>query len=204
MSRIGVSITKNCAFRGGTQEFTNVYYYENAGALPNVTQAEGIIDTLTGQEKTWHSTLVTFTRGRLWSQGGSPGSNNMIFQKNLSGTGSQAAVTSFDRERAFLVRLRAGSDSRGNPVYLRKWYHSCGNFDASAPVVSGNLDNTTAFTSPVRTVIANKADAIRTMVANGGPWELVSKAGRAFTTGEVFQAHAYLEHHQLGDMWRAQ
>jgi hypothetical protein len=204
MSRIGVSITKTIAFRGGNQEFSNVYYYENAGALPDQTQAEGIIDTLTGWEKTWHSTLVTFTRGRLWSQGGSPGSNNMIFQKNLSGTGAQAVVTSMDRERAYLFRLRAGSDSRGNPVYLRKWYHSCGLFDGAVAVGTTILDNTTGFTAGNRTALANKADTVRTMVANGGPWELVSKGGRQFTTGEQFQAHQYLEHHQLGDMWRAQ
>lgn len=204
MSRIGVSITKSCAFRGGTQEFTNVYYYENAGGLPNETQAEGIIDTLTGQEKTWHSTAVTFTRGRLWSQGGSPGTNNMIFQKNLSGTGSQTTVTGMDRERAFLVRLRAGSDSRGNPVYLRKWYHSCGRFDAAATPASNQLENTAALDSTQRAAIASKADAVRTMVANNGPWEIISKAGRHFTTGETFQSHAYLEHHQLGDQWRAQ
>jgi hypothetical protein len=204
MSRVGVSITKSCAFRGGTQEFSNVYYYENAGGLPDEAQATGIIDTLTGQEKTWHSTNVTFVRGRLWSQGGSPGTNNMIAQKNLSGTGATSVVASMDRERAYLFRLRAGVDSRGNPVYLRKWYHSCGTFDSSVAPSATTLENTTGFTQAGRDTAAAKMDVVRTMVANAGPWELISKSGRPFTTGETFKCHQYLEHHQLGDQWRAQ
>jgi hypothetical protein len=31
MARIGLSITKSVAFRNSTQEFSNVYYYNNGG-----------------------------------------------------------------------------------------------------------------------------------------------------------------------------
>jgi hypothetical protein len=32
---------------------------------------------------------------------------------------------------------------------------------------------------------------------------IVAKSGRNTTAGANWEAHRYLEHHQLGDMWRA-
>lgn len=202
MPRIGVSITKSSSFRGSVQEFSNVYYYETS-SLPDSTQADTVIDNLVTLEKTFHSTLVTFVRGRLWSQGGSPSSNNMISQKNLSGTGARATISSFDKERAYLTRLRAGSDSRGNPVYLRKWYHSCGSFSAAVTVSGSILDQTGGFSAADRTAIVSAMNGIGD--ANGSPLtpKLCSKGGRLPDAGATWSAHQYLEHHQLGDMWRA-
>src|SRR5215213_3487657 len=144
MGRIGISITKSTAFRNSTQEFSNVYYYEVAGGLyPSQSEADALIDELTTLEKGFHSTLVTFIRGRCWKQVGNKVDNEMISQKNLAGTGSTGTMAGFDKERAFLFRLRAGNDSRGNSVYLRKWYHSCGNGPGSPAITNAQLDNTT-------------------------------------------------------------
>jgi hypothetical protein len=202
MPRIGVSITKSTSFRGATQEFSDVYYYEVTG-LPDTSQADTIIDNLTSYEKAIHSTLVTFVRGRLWSQGGSPGSNNMISQKNLSGTGARATVTSFDKERAFLVRLRAGSDGRGNPVYLRKWYHSCGNISTGVTITNSVLEQIGSLSAGDRAAIVSAVGPAGD--ANGSPLapKLCAKSGRQPDAGANWVAHQYLEHHQLGDMWRA-
>ena len=204
MARIGISITKSVAFRNSTQEFSNVYYYEDAaGSLPDETAAGALIDELTAFEKTVHGSSVTFVRGRLWSQGGSPGSNNMILQKNLSGTGSLTPDSNVDRERAFLFRIRAGSDSRGNPVYLRKWFHACAVFPGMS-LSTTIMANTSSFSQGQRDA---GVTAMQTIGAIGGgtePWKLCSKAGRFPTAGQSWQAHAFLEHHQLGDQWRAQ
>lgn len=202
MVRIGVSITKSTAFRDSTQEFSNVYYFEGTGSLPSASGADAIIDDIANKEKTMHSTAVSFKVGRVWSHGGSPGSNNMISQKNLTGNGGMTTVNGFDKERAFLLRARAGTDSRGNTVYLRKWYHSCGQLDGGVPVSSSNLDNSTGFSTVDRNAMATKANAVLTSSAGGGGWELVAKSGRQRTSG-AFEAHKYLEHHQLGDQWRA-
>jgi hypothetical protein len=200
--RIGVSITKSTSFRGSTQEFSNVYYYEVLN-LPSETEAETFIDNLTTLEKTFHSTAVTFVRGRCWSQTGSPATNNMIKQKNLSGTGARGLTTGMDRERAFLFRLRAGVDSRGNPVYLRKWYNACGEFALAMTASSSILDNTAGFNTAQRDAGRNAMQAIGD--ANGSPLtpKICSKNGRLPTVGEQWLAHQFLEHHQLGDMWRA-
>jgi hypothetical protein len=202
MSRIGISITKTVLFRGVQQEFSNVYYYTNLAGLPDAAGADALIDQLTALEKTFHSTLVTFVRGRCWSQVGSPAGNNMISQKNLSGTGARSVVANMDRERAFLFRLRAGVDSRGQPVYLRKWYHSCG-FFASISIDSGKLENTSGFTSTEKDTMRTAVQGIGSLSGSGGPWDLCAKSGRMATAGEVWQPHTYLEHHQLGDQWRA-
>src|SRR5215211_7058175 len=202
MSRIGISITKSVLFRGVAQEFSNVYYYTNVGGLPDSSQADNLIDALTAIEKGFHSTQVTFVRGRLWSQAGSPGANNMISQKNLSGTGSKSTVANMDRERAYLFRLRAGVDSRGQPVYLRKWYHSCG-FFAAISIDAGKLEITNGLTSTEKDTMRTAVQQIGQLSGSGGPWDLCAKSGRMATAGEVWQPHTYLEHHQLGDQWRA-
>lgn len=204
MARVGVSITKSTAFRLSTQEFSNVYYFEGGTALPSIADAEALIDAVKAAEVPFHSTAVTFVRGRCWSQEGSPGANNMIAQKNLSGTGSRSTNSTMDKERAVLVRWRAGVDSRGQPVYLRKWYHCCGDLPGGVVASAGLLQQSLGFSSAERTTIANAVENVRQFIIGGIPYILKSKAGRGISVGESAVAHQFLEHHQFGDMWRAQ
>lgn len=206
MARIGISITKSVPFRNSVQEFSNVYYYENALAgQPSQSEAAALIDEVTATEKTFHSSAVTFVRGRCWSQQGSPGANEMIDQHNLSGTGSTTSDASMDRERAYLFRIRAGSDSRGNPVYLRKWFHAAGTFAGGpSPVAASVQANTAGFTQAQRDAMVNNMQTIGAIGGGSEPWKLCSKGGRFPTAGAGFGAHQFLEHHQLGDQWRAQ
>jgi hypothetical protein len=203
MARVGVSITKSTVFRNSTQEFSNVYYFE-VGTLPSEAEAQSLITALMALEKGWHSTLVTYVRGRVWSQGGSPGTNNMIAQANLSGTGARAVITSFDKERAFLFKIRAGNDSRGNPVFLRKWFHACGVFVNGQTITSNQLDQSSGFSTAERNAQVAAMNTIRSITDSGKTYTLCAKSGRNFDSGADFQAHPFLEHHQLGDQWRAQ
>jgi hypothetical protein len=103
-----------------------------------------------------------------------------------------------DRERAFLVRWAAGKDIRGKPVYLRKWFHSCGSANG-ATASTGILQQTIAFAPTVKAVVESKAEELREI----GALELVnmcSATGRNAEGGA--KCHDWLEHHQLGDMWR--
>lgn len=203
MPRIGVSITKSTPFRNSVQEFSNVYYYEATG-VPSQAQADTIIDNLTAYEKTFHSNTTTFVRGRCWTTGGTKAENNMISQKNLSGTGARTGSATFDKERAFLFRLRAGVDSRGQPVYLRKWYHVQGEFVSGASVPATVTGNTSSFSVAERSAQVAAMNQIGDGVGSPLALRLCSKNGRLPTAGEVWNAHQFLEHHQLGDMWRAQ
>lgn len=202
MARVGVSITKSTSFRGATQEFSNVYYYDMSG-VPTISEADAIIDKIVAKEKTMHATNVTFVKGRLWHETGDKQTTNMISTKTLSGTGSQSTITGFDKERAFLVRIRAGNDSRGNPVYLRKWWHSCGQFDAAVSSSGTILENTAGFNTAERNAIVAKVGWVGNADGAAGQLTLVSKKGRVTDAGAPWQAHQYLEHRQLGDMWRA-
>lgn len=195
--RIGVQITKATAFRGVSQEFHNTYHYELETAV--TAPAESIVDEIVQHEKFLHSTAVDFKRAAVWSAGSDAGSNAMLFQKNLTGTGSQVHNTSMDRERALLIRWPAGFDVRGNPVYLRKWYHSCGDAEGQSLGSAGILGNTQEIPTATRDLIATRANELRS-VGSVSPWELVSPTGRD-ATGPA-QCHKFLEHHQLGDMWR--
>lgn len=203
MPRIGVSITKSTPFRNSVQEFSNVYYYEVSG-LPNAAGADAIIDNLVTMEKTFHSNTVTFVRGRLWSETGDKATSEMISQKNLSGIGSMNLVTGLDKERAWLFRLRAGVDSRGSPVYLRKWYHVCGEFVASQGVPAGVIGNTSGWSAGERSAQVAKISGVGNANGSAGSPTLVSKKGRGPSGGATWEAHPFLEHHQMGDMWRAQ
>ena len=197
MPIVAFSITKSKPFRDSVQEFTNVYHY-NPGSLPNAALADTIIDELVTKEKAFHDTSTTFVRGRCWSAGGSPSSNNMISQKSLSGLGALAPNTTIDAERAYLIYWPAGLDSRGKAVYLRKWYHSGGQI-GGVTLLNTILTNATGFTTANRTAIASACDPVRT-VGPGG-YDLCAESGRPNAGPAI--AHKYLEHHQLGDQWRA-
>ena len=203
MARIGVSITKSTSFRNSVQEFSNVYYYEML-ALPSSAAADTLIDNLVALEKTFHSSAVTFVRGRLWSETGNKATNEMITQKNLSGIGARSVTTNMDKERAFLFRVRAGVDSRGNPVYFRKWFHACGVFYSGQTITAAQLENTSGFGTPDRTSMVSAMQAIGDANGSAGAPKLVAKSGRTSNVGATWEAHPFLEHHQLGDMWRAQ
>lgn len=203
MTRIGISITKSTPFRNSTQEFSNVYYYDGLAGVPSGSEADNLIDGLVTKEKQIHATSVTFVKGRLWTQTGDKSTNEMISQKSLSGTGSTTADTAFDKERAYLFRIRAGVDVRGNPVYLRKWYHSMGTFPGGS--------SSTAITSQASGYSQAQRDAMVAALPNIGSCGsgttqgvLVAKSGRGIPAGNVWSVHGFLEHHQLGDQWRAQ
>jgi hypothetical protein len=200
MALVGVSITKRCAFRDSTQEFSNVYHYSYTGLNPSETLAGQIAAAIVTIEKTFHSTDVTFMRYRVWSAGGSIAQNTMIAQGLLSGTGSAATSTAMDRERAVLVQWPAGFDSRGHAVRLKKWFHSCGAF-GTVTMTNTHLTGASGFSSADRTTIQNYVDDLEPLLVNAQSMSLVAESGRT-VTGPVV-AHKYLEHHQLGDQWRS-
>jgi len=203
MPRIGLSITKSTAFRNSTQEFSNVYYFEML-SLPDQAAADALADNMVAKEKTFHSALVTFVRARVWSAGQGAAGNNMITQKNLSGTGARSGDSGQDKERAFLFRLRAGSDSRGNPVYLRKWFHACGAFVGTSVPTGPQLANVSGFTQAERDAQVAQMQGIGDAAGSNGAPKLCAKSGRLPDAGANWSAHQFLEHHQLGDQWRAQ
>jgi hypothetical protein len=204
MARIGISVTMSIAFRNSVQEFSNVVYYDGLSGTPSVSEADTLIDELVTKLKPLYASVVTFVRGRLWLQTGDKATTEMISQKNLSGTGTGPTVNaSMDRERAYLFRLRAGVDSRGNPVYLRKYIHAAGDLGGIATTGS-ILANGTGFSAANRTALAALVTGLGTCGSGTTQGAICAKSGRLPTAGAQWEAHPFLEHHQLGDQWRAQ
>jgi hypothetical protein len=202
MSIVGISITKETTFRDSLQEFSNVYYY-NGGLteMPNNAGQNNMVDEIVTAEKTWHASDVNFKFARMWLQTLTEAGTIMLIQKLLTGVGVLSPDVNIDRERAFLFRWRAGSDDRGNPVYLRKWYHSCAAFPGSGGLHTGLYSNKQGFTDAQRTAMAANVAVISSIGADPEEWHLCAKSGRD-ADGDTPNAHKYLEHRQLGDQWR--
>jgi hypothetical protein len=123
----------------------------------------------------------------------------MIAEVTLTGTGATSPSTAMDRERAVLVQWPAGFDSRGHPVRLKKWYHTCGQI-AGVSISNNLLKNTIGFTNGERNAIQAAVNSGVTQIGPSNQWLLGADSGR-HQTGDAI-AHRYLEHHQLGDNWR--
>jgi hypothetical protein len=201
MARFGVNILMRTAFRNGIQHFGNTHYYDDPLGTPALSTLEALVDDIVAKYKSKHSSNITFVRGRLWSQIGTPSQNQMLVDKPLTGTGSAAPISGLDRERAYLIRFRAGVDSRGRPVYLRKWWHldaniGGGSVGATQQSQQGELDAAT------RAGVEALGESIK-QIAVGTPthtFNLVSKGGRVIDGAT--NAHRWLEHHQFGEEWR--
>jgi hypothetical protein len=163
-----------------------------------------LIDDILAVERPLHASNVNFVAARAWSQIGTKEQNEMKVQRQLSGTGTASGIpnAAMDKERAFLVRFRAGSDTKGRPVYLRKWWHLGVELVGGQSVLNTNLANTAELSQALRNALQTEADKLKTVVPGAGPNAvLVAKSGRQIDGPTV--AHRFLEHHQLGDEWRS-
>jgi hypothetical protein len=196
--QIGISIEMETDFRLDVQPFSNVFHYKSIVANPAAAAPE-LVTEIVGIMRDLHSTAVRFKKARVWTSGGNTQENNMIYQTNLSGTGNQALVTAFDRERAVLMQWPAGTSITGKPVKLRKWFHSCGR----AALVAFNqaaLENTGDLSREERDLIKDKANQLR-LIGDTDQWLLCAESGREHTAPG--DCHRFLEHRQLGDQWRS-
>jgi|SRR5215211_1518987 len=198
MARIGISCEKNTLFRGFQQPFWNTYYYERVLGL-QTGEAVAIRDEIVNAEKSLHANNVNFVRLRIWTADGNAGENEMLHDFSLSGVGVLTPNINMDKERAFLIRWAAGKDSRNHNVYLRKWYHTCGN-PAAGIIPTNVMANEATLSTALRNEMATKAQDLKVVGGTVDTWSLCSKVGRN-VEGDA-ECHRYLEHHQLGDQWR--
>jgi hypothetical protein len=199
MGQVSIAVLKRVAFRGAVQEFSNTYHYGSIDSNPIFGTGKQLTDEVVAFEKSIHSNVVTFVNVKMWSSGGTIAQNEMIYEENLTGVGSQQPTPSMDRERAYLFSWKAGKNSRGKPVYLRKWFHLCGNF-GGVVINAGILDNTAGFAAADRTIMEDKIDEI-TRIGSAAEWGMIAESGRERDAGKPI-CHRFLEHHQLGDQWR--
>lgn len=198
MAQRAISLVKDVMFRGKLTTFSNTYHFYNA--VGTGLGYEEMIDTLVAAEKKFHSTAVTYRTARLWSSGGTIQENETLFIKDLTGTGTGSLYPGFDRERAILIQWDCGRNILGRKVYLRKWFHSCGDPLGIQVGTQGVLENTSQISQVSRDALVTLAQGLQAFAAGGVEWELCSPRGVVYKSQPV--AYPYLEHHQLGDNWR--
>lgn len=191
MATFGVSITKEIEWRGGMQEFSNVYHY-NTDVAENFTD-EAVIAELVRLEKTIHSTNVDFKIGRTWGPTHTGQENSVMRQiVDLDGSGAVSPATNFYRELAVLIIWPLGRyGTRNRPQFLRKWLHLDRNigYDTSG--------STPLAVAPVQSIV-DYIEGVTVLDPSifPGQVELSTWEGREPTgPGRVYE---YLEHRQLG------
>jgi hypothetical protein len=194
-----VSITKETAFRGSQQSFSNVYYYD--GSSPDEVEARGIINELVRIEKEIHAQSVDFKEARVWTAGGTKAENVMILTTPLSGTGNSGGDPNVDRERAVLIQWPAGVNVLGRPVYLRKWFHTQTAVGPAIAWPDGVKAQTVPIANDTRTLFEGYADQLDPLNVDSALfYQLTARSGRSAQGDAV--CYPWLEHHQLGDEWR--
>src|SRR5688500_3563315 len=185
MARYGLNILKSCSFRLATQHFGNTYYYEAPVPDTDTAALNALIDSVVALERAQHATSVSFVRARLWSQIGTPSQNQMLIDRVLTGLGSGSASGSIDKERAFLIRFKAGQDSKGRDVYLRKWFHLDVGALATNSITPGQIAQTSALNSTQKGALETFGNNLKSVPRTGGTWDLVSKNRSEEHTSEL-------------------
>src|SRR5215217_3241782 len=152
-------------------------------------QATQLAQNVKAQEVPLHANDVSFLRFSVWLDTGSKATSEMISQGPLSGVGGFVANTSMDRERAYLVRWPAGNDSRGRPVYLRKWFHACGSI-SGATLSSAMLQQTAQIDATQKGALETLANGFNTVSDGTDAKVLEGPPGRS-RTGQA-KSHSWL------------
>lgn len=184
--RVKVSITKDTQFQGRTEEFSNVYTYEDVANTEN--DLNQLVDRVVIGERRVHGNNVRFLRAQVWDVGLAP--NLMRFTKSLTGTGDLPASGSYYKECAILVKwplARRAGLRRTIHRSLRKWIHACANvnnFDLSGLNPVGAIADGTPLDNYIDE-ITQPLPGIRLVAPNGD-----------LPTGPAV-VHPYLEHRQF-------
>lgn len=192
MPPVSVSITKDFPYRGGRNEFSNVYTYDVP--TPGVPEAQAIIGRLVAIETALHASFVNFKTARAWTSGGTKEQNETIVITDLSGQGSVPGRADWYTESVYEVEWRTDRPSvLGKPVYLRKYYRSFSTFGsavgtdvlvAGAPIPDNVLD-----------ALRTKVEPLNPLQTTGADYTMIAPSGRRVT--QAARMPKFLSIHEL-------
>lgn len=191
MAVFAVAITKSIPWRGGPQEFSNVYHFETGFSEPFDDLA--VIADLVAMEKLVHGQTIDFVRARSWGPTDEgPAASVMREVVPLSGTGAVPVSGTMYRECAILISIPLGRyGTRNRPQYLRKWLH-CDTTHGYDP--RGLVRLTTP--SEALTDYMDDLGSAGQRFWNLNGYQLCTADGRT-PIGDPYP-YPYLEHRQLG------
>ncbi len=192
MARVSCSITKDFAYRGTREQFSNVYTYEvpNAG-LP---EASNLIGALQSIEKKYHSAGVNFVSGRVWTTGGTKEQNETILISDLSGAGELSEEPRMHAQAVYECQWRTDRPSAtGKPVYCRKYLRLFST--GGAIFTDGMFAGSTPLPTAILSRLQDYMDSLNPLVVSGGSYAMVAPSGRVVNQRGV--GPKYLSLHEL-------
>lgn len=177
MAPFGVAITKKVTWRGGDEQFSNVYHYD-MGASLTVAEADALANAVVAAEKPAFGTNVTYLQARIFGptdQG--QAANNMIDILDLTGNGSQAGGSDMPFELCLVVENYIGRGPHGHKQFLRKYLHICkvGSGDVGGP----SYGNTT-ITGNMSSIGVAYWNRIKQVTSSSNQHKLCSKNGKLY------------------------
>ncbi len=173
---IGVSITKETTWRGGAEEFSNVYHFDTAVD----TTSDEVIDAVVAAEQTVHGPGVAFKNAKAFGPtDGLPAQNVMLADRTLTQFGTMPTAVTAGKELAAVVQWDTGrKNTRGGRIFYRKYLHpgalGTGNDDAG----KGNV----AMTQAQQDLFVAYGNDVKNAVGLSGA-NLTDAKGRALPIG---------------------
>lgn len=191
MAIFGVSITKQVSYRGGMEQFSNVYHYEtDPGQTFDDSQ---VITDCANNEAELMGTRVQFVEGRSWGPVGNPITSITRTIQTLTRTGAKANQAGMPPEGCFLVSWPAGRSAvTGRIVYLRKWIRPMTLAGGTATMV----EETAQIAAGLIPEIEAYANGVQAQGGIGSAaYPLVAASGRGITGPAI--VNPWLESHDL-------
>jgi hypothetical protein len=184
-SQVGITLIKKFNYRGvSTEEYSNQYWL--TGSVPSTgTDWQTLIDDLIAEEKTVYASQVKVVQAYAYdsdADGASAVYSYDTHSSPIDGTLSVGSATSCPGDCAVWVRWKTDRlNSKGKPIYLRKYFHVAWYQTASgADVVATN--QRTALEAFATTLSDGSFTAGRTITARGHSDTIDSIASSAYVT----------------------
>ncbi len=168
---LGVAVDKAVTWRGEEETFANVWHYDASVD----TSSEDVGNAVAAAEKAFFGSNVTFKRVQVWGPAdGLPAQSQMLFQKDMTGTGTGSTSTVCALETSAVISWNTGRvNTRGGRIYLRKYLHLGRLAYADEEAAKGN----TLLPALERTRIVDFGNSMKNLVGIAGA-NICDKKGR--------------------------
>lgn len=129
--RASLRVRKQFAYRGGTKQFSNRYYF-SGGTPPSTAAWTTLSDAVVTAEKVCYTSVVTI----IAVDGFEAGSDLPIFTKSYSTAGTSTPANRRDCPGDCAAVVKFNTDARSvknHPIYLFNYYHAAMSESTSTP-----------------------------------------------------------------------
>lgn len=126
MASAGIVLVKKFTYRGALEEWSNRYHFSDTA--PTTPAAwKTLVDALAAQEKTIYQADIRIIRAYCYTDTSQDAASTIDYTAlgaEIPGTFSSGGVPPDPGDCAMWIRwATSATNSRGKPIYLRKYYH---------------------------------------------------------------------------------